>query len=140
FARANANAEAVARGEQPDLSPLRSGPRVELERLAGPRLHTRDAGERAQRPAPPPRNPAEDGPPAPVFVVGADHAGAGVLACALGQHAALPQVHDAGWLGALVAQLRGVREAALAGDDRAFGVDPPGEGALIEPFGLAAAA
>jgi glycosyltransferase involved in cell wall biosynthesis len=140
FARANANAEAVARGEQPDLTPLRTGPRVGLERLAGPRLHTEGSGDRPPRPAPPQPYPAEDGPPAPVFVVGTDHAGAGVLACALGQHPALPQVHDAGWLGALVAQLRGVRGRALAGDDRAFGVDVPDETQLIEAFGAASAA
>jgi glycosyltransferase involved in cell wall biosynthesis len=140
FARANANAEAVARGEQPDLTPLRSGPRVGLERLAGPRLHTKGAGDRPPRPAPPVPYPAQEGEPAPVFVVGTDHAGAGVLACALGQHPALPQIHDPGWLGALVAQLRGVRAAALEGDDRAFGVVVPGEAQLIEPFGAAAAA
>ena len=43
FARANANAEAVAAGRPPDLSPLRTAPPVELHHVAGPPL--RRAGE-----------------------------------------------------------------------------------------------
>ena len=49
FARANANAEAVAAGRTPDLSPLRTAPPVELHHVAGPPLRRPVSSWRRQR-------------------------------------------------------------------------------------------
>ncbi|HEV2775954.1 MAG TPA: glycosyltransferase family 2 protein, partial [Solirubrobacteraceae bacterium] len=54
FARATANAARAARGEALDLSPLRPGPPIALERLCGPPLQTPGAPRRARPPAPEP--------------------------------------------------------------------------------------
>src|SRR5207249_1248094 len=79
FERANANAERVARAEAPDLRPLRPGPPVKLDRLAGPKLHTRSSGPRPPRPAAPAPVPAGECVPSPIFVVGAERSGASAL-------------------------------------------------------------
>jgi glycosyltransferase involved in cell wall biosynthesis len=86
FARANANREAVQAGREPDLSPLRTAPPVGLRRLTGPLLCTRDEEPVARRPGNRAPTVEVDGPPRPVFVIGADRSGASALACALGQH------------------------------------------------------
>lgn len=140
FERANANAERVARGERPDLSPLRPGPGIKLERLAGPRLHTASSGPRPARPAPPARPEAQDGPSAPIFVVGADRSGASVIGAALGQHPAIALSLHGGWLTQAAGALHGVRDAALEQDPATFGVAPPAPEALAAAFGEAAAA
>jgi glycosyltransferase involved in cell wall biosynthesis len=135
FARANANAELVAAGKAPDLSPLRTAPPVELRHIAGPALHSTDAvTRRPPRPAPPtPESPAE-GAPQPIFVVGADRAGASALACALGEHPAIALSHHGGWLGAVGEQLEAAHTASLEDDPAVFGVDPPTAEAFSAPL------
>ncbi|MEA2305396.1 MAG: hypothetical protein QOH43_2676, partial [Solirubrobacteraceae bacterium] len=140
FARANANAEAVARDERPDLTPLRPGPGVKLQRLCGPRLHTKSSGPRPTRPAAPAPPPAPEGTPSPVFVIGADRSGASALGTALWQHPAIALSLHGGWLGTLAGDLAGLRDAALAQDPATFGVAPPHSDALAAAFGSAAAA
>jgi hypothetical protein len=140
FARASANAERVARGEQPDLTPLRPGPPVKLERLCGPRLHTKTSGSRRPRPAAPEQTPRVEGAPAPVFVVGAERSGASVLAAALGQHPSIALSQHGGWLAGLAGTLRDLRDAALAQDPATFGVQPPSPSDLAAAFGPAASA
>ena len=148
FARADRNAERVAAGEAPDLTPLRPGPGVKLTRLAGPRLHTRAGGERHQRPARgvvapaptvAPAPPAEDAGSGPVFVVGAERSGASVVAAALGQHPAIALSLHGGWVAQLASQLRSLPAVALAEDPAAFGIKPPVPGDLAAAFGGAAA-
>lgn len=141
FARANANAEAVAGGRQPDLSPLRPGPAIKLRRLCGPRLHTKTTEARRPRPEPPtPLAPVTaDEAPAPIFVIGPDRAGASALGAALGQHPAIALSLHGGWLGPLAARLAALRDDALAQDPATFGVQPPPAEALAAAFGPAAA-
>jgi glycosyltransferase involved in cell wall biosynthesis len=100
FERANRNAELVASGKQPDLSPPRTAPPVGFTRLAGPELKA--PKERPAAVAPP---EPEAAPLAPIFVVGADRSGASALACALGQHPGIALSVDAGWAGELAAKL-----------------------------------
>jgi glycosyltransferase involved in cell wall biosynthesis len=100
FERANRNAELVASGREPDLSPPRTAPPVGFTRLAGPELKP---GKR--RPAPAAAT-AEEGPPSPIFVVGADRSGVSALACALGQHRRIALSVDAGWIGELARMLQ----------------------------------
>ena len=127
FARANANAELVAMGKEPDLSPLRTRPPVELRHIAGPALHHVGATtERPPRPAPPPTFSGES-TPRPIFVVGAERSGASVLACALGEHPAIALNLSGGWLGTAVSHLQAARSEALEEDAAVFGVDPPSE-------------
>jgi len=140
FARANANAERVARGEAPDLSPLRPGPAISLKRLCGPRLHTTTSGPRRPRPAAPPRPTAPESPPRPVFVIGADRSGASTLAASLGQHPEIALSLHGGWLATLAGGLIRLRDAALEQDPATFGVDPPAAAALASAFGPAATA
>lgn len=142
FARADANAERAARGEALDLSPLRPGPPIRLERLCGPQLQTPGGGTRRSRAAAaaPAPAPGEDrvGTPTPLFVVGADRCGASALAAALGQHPAITLSLHGGWLGPLAATLEGLRDTALAEDPATFGVSPPAAEALAAAFGPAA--
>ena len=140
FARAAANAERAVRGEAPDLSPLRPGPGVKLERLAGPRLHTRASSTRPPRPAAPAPPPPADGAPTPVFVVGADRSGASALGAALGQHPGIALSMHGGWLGHLARQLGALRDTALEQDPATFGVQAPPPAELAGAFGPAAAA
>jgi glycosyltransferase involved in cell wall biosynthesis len=141
FARANANAEAVARGGQPDLSPLRPGPPIKLRRLCGPRLHTKATETRRPRPeAPVPLAPVRaDEAPAPVFVIGPDRSGASALGAALGQHPAIALSLHGGWLAPLAERLAALRDDALAQDPATFGIQPPPAEALAAAFGPAAA-
>ena len=97
FEKANRNAELVARGEEPDLSPIAVAPPIELRHLAGPVLEGSGVaswapaggpGPDAPRPKPGARRPV-DGPARPIFVVGADHSGTSILAEALGHHPAI---------------------------------------------------
>ena len=140
FARANANAEAVARGEKPDLSPLRPGTAIKLKRLCGPRLHTKSSGPRRPRPPAPPAPALAEGTPSPIFVIGADRSGASTLAAALGQHPAIALSQHGGWLATLARELGGLRDAALDQDPATFGVQPPAAETLASAFGPAAAA
>jgi glycosyltransferase involved in cell wall biosynthesis len=148
FARADANAERVAGGEAPDLSPLRPGPAVRLTRLTGPRLQTRSGSP--GRPDPAAEAGAENEPAkvpdrsalaarrtggAPVFVVGAERSGASVLAAALGQHPGFALSLHGGWLGRLAGALQGLRDAVLEEDPAAFGVQPPTESELLGSLG-----
>ena len=139
FARANANAERVANGETPDLTPLRPGPPVKLTRLAGPRLHTPNSSPRPPRPAPPAAIPAGQGAGSPVFVVGAERSGASALSAALGQHPDIALSLHGGWLGQLAAELTSLRDRVLDADPATFGVDPPAAGELAGRFAQAAA-
>jgi glycosyltransferase involved in cell wall biosynthesis len=126
FARAAANAERAARGEQPDLSPLRPGPPIKLQRLCGPRLHTKTSGPRPPRPAAPASAAvATVGAPKPVFVVGPDRSGASALGAALGQHPAIALSPHGGWLGQLADRMLDLRDDALGEDPATFGVAPP---------------
>jgi glycosyltransferase involved in cell wall biosynthesis len=144
FARANSNAERVARGQAPDLSPLRPGPGVKLTRLAGPRLRTRSGSPNPPRPAGE-NQPANAPDPslqgaceranAPVFVVGAERSGASVLATALGQHPGFALSLHGGWLGRLAGALQGLRDAVLEEDSAAFGIQPPQESELLGSLG-----
>jgi hypothetical protein len=93
FERANRNAELVASGREPDLSPPKTAAPVGFTRLAGPELKP---GKRRPAPAAP---TAEEGPPSPIFVVGADGSGVSALACALGQHRRIALSVDGGWIG-----------------------------------------
>jgi glycosyltransferase involved in cell wall biosynthesis len=140
FERAHANAERVATGDAPDLTPLREGSRIKLTRLAGPRLHTRSSGERQARPAPQLRPASSDGPTGPVFVVGAERSGASALAAAIGQHPSIALSIHGGWLARLANDLDGIAVAALDEDPATFGVMPPAAGELAEVFGPAASA
>jgi glycosyltransferase involved in cell wall biosynthesis len=141
FARAAANAERVARGERPDLSPLRPGPPIRLQRLCGPRLHTKTSGPRPPRPAAPASvEVAALGTPAPIFVVGPDRSGASALGAALGQHPAIALSPHGGWLGQLAVRLLELRDDALGEDPVAFGVQPPSPEELAAAFGPAATA
>jgi colanic acid/amylovoran biosynthesis glycosyltransferase len=140
FARATANAERVARGEAPDLSPLRPGPAIRLKRLCGPRLHTKSSGPRPPRPAAPPRPLPAQGTPTAIFVIGADRSGASTLAAALGQHPAIDLSLHGGWLATLAGDLGRLRDAALERDPATFGVEPPAAAALAAAFGPAASA
>ena len=92
FERANRNAELVASGREPDLSPPRTAAPVGFTRLAGPELKPGTA-------ALPLRRHGGGGPPSPVFVVGADRSGVSALACALGQHRRIALSVDGGWIG-----------------------------------------
>jgi glycosyltransferase involved in cell wall biosynthesis len=138
FARAASNAERVARGDAPDLSPLRTGERVELRRLAGPQLHTTRSGRPVARPPAPEPAPAREGAPAPVFVVGAERSGASALGCALGQHPAIALCLHGGWLAALARRLGALRDEVAAQDDAAFGIAPPDADELAAAFAAAA--
>lgn len=145
FARATANAERAARGEALDLSPLRPGPPIHLERLCGPPLQTPGGAGRAVRPAAPESavEAAAGTPeqtPVPVFVVGADRSGASALAAALGQHPAIALSLHGGWIGPLAESLHGVRDAALQDDPATFGVRPPAPEEIASAFGPAAGA
>jgi len=135
FARANGNAERVAAGEAPDLSPLRTAPPVVLEHIAGPALHPAGSREpRPERPAPPPAPPVAECAPQPIFIVGADRSGATALACALGEHPAIALSLQGGWVGGAAARLAAVRTDTLADDPAAFGVDPPSAEAFAAPW------
>lgn len=140
FERASANAERVARGEAPDLSPLRPGSPIKLKRLTGPRLHTRAAGPRPARPVAPPLASTAEGLPSPVFVVGADRSGVSALGAALGQHPAIALSLNNGWLARLAADLNGLRDAALDEDPSTFGVLAPSSEQLAAAFAAAATA
>lgn len=134
FERAAANAERVASGTAPDLSPLRPGSPISLKRLTGPRLHTRATGPRPARAAAPPCAPQAEGIPSPVFIVGADRSGASALGAALGQHPAIALSLNNGWLARLACALGGLRDAALDEDPTSFGVVPPGSEQLASSF------
>ena len=131
FARANANAELVALGKEPDLRPLRTRPPVELRHIAGPALYQAGATtERPPRPAPPPNPVGRGSAPRPIFVVGAERSGASSLACALGEHPAIALNLSGGWLGTAVSHLQTARSELLEEDAGVFGVDPPSETAF----------
>jgi len=139
FARANANREAVEAGRAPDLSPLRGAPRVGLRRLAGPRLAT--AGHPGDPRPEVGRNvvtPTVEGPPRPVFVIGAERSGASALGCGLGQHPALAHSVAAGWLAGLADGLASLHAATLDADPLALGVEPTGVDAFTAAFAAAA--
>ena len=108
FERANRNAELVAAGEKPNLSPPKTAPPVGFRRLAGPELMPPE-----ERPVAPEPAPVEAGPARPIFVVGADRCGTSALACALGQHPGIALSVDAGWMGDLAGKLT---EGRLAGE------------------------
>jgi glycosyltransferase involved in cell wall biosynthesis len=135
FARANANAELIAAGRAPDLSPLRTRPPVELHQVAGPAL--RQAGEQAPRPArtqPSPAPTASPHMPTMVFVVGAERSGASALACALGEHPAVRNNVQGGWIGELAGQIEEARERSLAQDATVFGIAPPTPTEFAAPY------
>ncbi|HWH93709.1 MAG TPA: glycosyltransferase [Baekduia sp.] len=140
WARARRNADLVAAGEQPDLTPCATQPPVGLRLLAGPPLHA--AGQAAppavERSAPPARQ-RRGGPPRPVFVLGADRSGASALAWALGQHPELPAVMDTAWVTDLAATLPQVYDRSVAGlpDHRP---EPISDRRFPRTFGRAAAA
>lgn len=124
FARANANAELVAAGREPDLSPLRTAPPVQFDHVAGPALLS--AGETAE-PAvmPVPAAVTATDPPQLVFVVGAERSGASALACALGEHPAVRLHMHGGWVGELASAIASGHQQALSDDPTAFGIAPP---------------
>jgi glycosyltransferase involved in cell wall biosynthesis len=138
FERAHANAERVANGELPDLTPLRLGTAIKLTRLAGPRLHTRSSGQRPPRSEPPAKEAAADGETGPVFVIGAERSGASALAAAIGQHPDIGLSLHGGWLARLAEDVGALPEAALGEDPAAFGILPPDPGELSAALGPAA--
>jgi hypothetical protein len=97
--RARANADAVARGEQPDLHPWRTAPPARLRRLAGPSLRrpSHSGGQIAQHAA---RSVLQNGEnrAGPVFVIGAPRGGHSLVAWALDQHPRFRALPDARWL------------------------------------------
>ena len=78
--RARANAQRVAAGGTPDLSPFAAAAPVRLEHLAGPELGTPLASR--------PRRQSTSGAAGPVLVVGGPRNGGDVLAWALDMHPA----------------------------------------------------
>jgi glycosyltransferase involved in cell wall biosynthesis len=139
FKRAHSNAEKVATGQLPDLTPLRPGPGIKLTRLTGPRLHTRASANppvRPQPPAPAARRPSSV--TGPVFVVGAEHSGASALAAAIGQHPAIALSLHGGWVARLAEGVSTLPSQALSEDPATFGLQPPVDGALSAAFGPAA--
>jgi len=105
--QARRNAAAVASGQRPDLSPIRTAPPVRLRQLAGPALSGRpaDGFAVAKRPRPPAKPERKGGPPRPVFVIGAPRSGVSALAWALGQHPAIPAAIDTAWMAELAKEL-----------------------------------
>jgi glycosyltransferase involved in cell wall biosynthesis len=135
FARANANAELIAAGKEPDLSPLRVAPPIELQHIAGPALHAVGSTKaRKRRAAPPAKAPAAEGAPHPIFVIGADRSGASALACALGEHPSIALSLHTGWAGALASRLSSARSEALAEDPAVFGLDSPDDRSFAAPI------
>jgi glycosyltransferase involved in cell wall biosynthesis len=134
FARAHANVEAVANGREPDLSPLRTAPPVELRHLTGPKLLPKGKTAPQRKTPRGQKRRTETAAPQPVFVLGAARSGASILACALGQHPKFALNLSGGWLGALVEQLEAVRARSLADDPTTFGVVPPSAAELAEPL------
>jgi glycosyltransferase involved in cell wall biosynthesis len=134
FARANANAELVAAGHEPDLTPLRTASPVELRHLAGPPLRPSTAtGHRPPRPVPTAASPTAQELGA-IFVIGAERSGASALACALGEHPAISLNLHGGWIGTLAAHLEAARAEALEEDGATFGFDPPTDVELVRPL------
>ena len=142
--RARRNAELVATGQDPDLTPCATQPAVGLRRLAGPallragdregaRASTTTVGANAGAPA----TPARRGAPRPIFVIGADRSGASALAWALGQHSNIPAVMDTAWVAELASGLPGIHERTVAGKAR---VKPLSGERFSRTFGRAAAA
>jgi len=105
--QARRNAAAVASGQTPDLSPIKTAPPVRLRQLAGPALSGRpaDGFAVAKRPPAPPRPERKGGPPRPVFVIGAPRSGVSALSWALGQHPGIPAAIDTAWMAELAKEL-----------------------------------
>jgi glycosyltransferase involved in cell wall biosynthesis len=140
--RARRNAELVACGEAPDLSPCLTAPAVGLRRLAGPALRGQedDGSACVERPSAPSAGaPRAGGPPRPIFVIGADRSGVSALAWALGQHPSLPVAWDTGWMAELADELPSVHARTL-GAEQAPRPAPVSPERFSRTFGRAAAA
>lgn len=150
WARARRNAELVADGEKPDLTPCALERPVALEHLTGPPL--RLAGERgrsveahragarsgargpsAVRSRPPATTPS------PIFVVGGERSGVSALAWALAEHPNVPPVLDGDWLPELARRISAIGEGALVAGGAASGRQALTQERFSAAFGPAAA-
>ena len=105
-ARADHNADRVKSGAAPILAPMSMTDPVDLEYLIGPPVapfgitgsKPPTSSVRITATSPAPRAAQEDGPPRPVFIIGAPRSGASLLASCLLQHPAFDQLLEPGWL------------------------------------------
>jgi glycosyltransferase involved in cell wall biosynthesis len=128
--RARANIAAVAAGDPPELSPLRSRGPVSLRHLSGPTLAELSAtvalgteavhgAERVEVATRAPGRPSRRRPAAPpaasgaqIVLIGTPDSGASALAASLAQHPAIDFAGDVSWVADVGAGLTGAADAA----------------------------